>query len=357
MKRLVFAAAMLASPVASAQPDAGVPPPSDKPRVSCSEYLPKGATEPAMRAELPERGLSGHALRLRVTVEHGRGETVMPDGFRIDRGSDTLRILEEAGWAIPDPAGGAAPTVERQDDATTTIVTIPFVPLPETPGRHELVLPPVPITVQRANLEIMTICTEVLTTIVDDPIANEVDPEVRPNPDPRPQREEWVLAKQVAWAALGAVVLAALIAYLLHRWSKRPKVVPPVPKPLPWLWAMKEIEALRASPLLDEGQHDAYFDRVDDILRRYLGERYGFDSVDSTSEEIRAYLKRVVPPIVHLEKIEKYLQDSDFFKFAEVTPTRQDCEETTARVEDIVRSTTPPLAVRIDRGPEGRRAA
>jgi hypothetical protein len=369
---LSYSASSLAQPgsgggAPGADADGGVPPPSSaapaKPKVSCTEYLPDGATRPELTASLPDRGLSGHALRLTVKLTHGQGETVMSEGFHMERGSDGVQVLKALGWVVPDPDGGSAFTVERvePDDEhapVTTTVTIPFVPLPETAGRHELTLPPVPITVTRANGKVMTVCTPALTTVIDDPIANEVDPEVRPNPPPRPQREEWVLAKQVAWAALGAIVLGALLAWLLYRLSKRPKVIPPVPKPLPWLWAMKELEALRASPLLGESKHDEYFDRVDDVLRRYLGERYGFDAMDSTSEEIRGYLKRVVPPIAQLEAIHKYLEDADFVKFAEFTPSRDDCEETTGRVEEIVRATTPPLAVRIDRGPEpGRRAA
>ena len=35
-------------------------------------------------------------------------------------------------------------------------VEIPFVPLPKDPGRHLMTLPPVPITVARANGQVMT---------------------------------------------------------------------------------------------------------------------------------------------------------------------------------------------------------
>jgi DNA-binding response OmpR family regulator len=46
--------------------------------------------------------------------------------------------------------------------------------------------------------------------LVEDPIANELDPKVKPNPEPRPQREEWVLAKQVAAGLLIAAVTALI---------------------------------------------------------------------------------------------------------------------------------------------------
>ena len=85
-----------------------------------------------------------------------------------------------------------AATTER----VTTVVTVPFVALPPKPGRNVLQLPPVPVAVARASGEVVTVCTRLHTLLVEDPIANEVDPKVRPNPEPRPQREDWALARQ-----------------------------------------------------------------------------------------------------------------------------------------------------------------
>ncbi len=348
----------------AAAQDAGAPPLDGGAKVwtSCTEYLPKGATRPGIEARVPTRGLSGYAVPLTVIVTHGRGETVMPGGFRIQRGSDAMRALEESGWVIPEPDGGAGPLIDRPknsgaDQPVTTTLTLFFVPLPEEPGRHQLVLPPVPISVGRANGQVMTLCTEPQRITIDDPIANEVDPKVKGNPSPRPQREAWPLAKQATIGVLAAIALAIVLAWLLRRIQQRPKIVPPRPKVLPWIAAMKELAEIRGSSLLADDRHDEYFDRVSECARRYLGDRYGFDGLESTSTEMRVMLKRVYPPLTNLDAIDRFLDDADFIKYAEVEPTRDDCAASIDRAEDVVRVTTPPAAVRIEPSKSSSRRA
>ncbi len=329
---------------------------------SCAEYLPKGATRPQLEAQLPTRGMSGYAVPLTLVVTHGRGETVMPGGFRIQRGSDAMRALEESGWVIPESDGGAGPVIDRPqisgtEKTVTTTLILSFVPLPEEPGRHRLTLPPLPISVGRANGQVMTLCTEPQTITIDDPIANELDPKVKPNPAPRAQREDWPLARQATIGVLAAIALAILLAWLIRKAQQRPKVEPPKAKVLPWIAAMKELAEIRGSTMLADDQHDEYFDRVSECLRRYLGDRYGFDGVESTSAEIRLMLKRVYPPVTNQEQIDRFLDDTDFIKYAEVKPTRDDCAQSIDRAEDVVRKTTPAAAVRIEPTKGSRRRA
>ena len=354
---LLWAVGASGQPPAPAMPphgaDAGVQP-GDQVWSSCVEYLPEGAVRPKLQTKLPARGMSGYAVRLEVTVSHGAGETVMPEGFQLQRGSDAILALEKSGWVIPEADGGAAPEVKRSEAAAdgvatvTTEVTVPFVPLPKEPGRHLMTLPPMPISVARANGQVMTLCSEARTITIDDPIANEIDPQVKPNPLPRPQREDWAAARQVTYGGLAVVALALLLAWLLHRWRQRPKIEPPKVRVLPWIAAMRELEEIRGSGLLDDGKLDEFFDRVDNCTRFYLGDRYGFDGLESTSEEIRGYLGRVYPPIPQMEQVYRFLEDSDFVKYAEVDPRREDCDEALERAQDIIRFTTPPSAVSLD---------
>lgn len=356
---LALAALLAATSPALAQtgPPAPVVPPEapsepDRVKGSCVERIPAGATKPSLEVSFPDRGLSGHAAALRVVVTHGVGETVMPGGVRIDRGSDELVSLKEAGWVLPDPAGGSAPSIERPEEqegsTASTTVTIPFVPLPKEAGRHHMVLPAMPITLARANGDVMTVCTPPQAIVVEDPIANEVAPEVRQNPPPRPQREDWPLARQLFYGFLGAVALGALFAYLFHRHRQRPKPAPAVPEELPWVWAMRELDGLRRSDLLANGRLDEWFDEVDHCCRRYLGERYGFDGLESTSEEVKSYLKRVRPAVPELERIDAFLTDTDFIKYAEVDPTQEDCDKAIESAERIVRVTIPAHAERLE---------
>ena len=73
-----------------------------------------------------------------------------------------------------------------------------------------MTLPPVPIAVARASGELLTLCTEPHDVVVDDPDRVHARCQAARQPAPRPQREEWVLAKQLAIGAAAGAVLAAL---------------------------------------------------------------------------------------------------------------------------------------------------
>jgi hypothetical protein len=204
-----------------------------------------------------------------------------------------------------------------------------------------MVLPPVPITVARASGETMTICTAPHAIVVNDPIANELDPKVRPNPNGRHQREEWIFAKQAATVLGATAILGPLLALLILRWMRRPKPEPYVPPVLPWVAALEELEAIRTSNLIAEGRTDEYFDRVSDCVRKYLGARYGFDGLESTTDEMERTLARVRPAVRGLDTINRFLEEADLVKFARVVPTENDCLAALERGITIVRNTTP----------------
>ncbi|MCC6521239.1 MAG: hypothetical protein IT373_01130 [Polyangiaceae bacterium] len=341
---------------APAPPDAGG---GGKVTASCVEVLPKGATRPGMTVSFPAQGLTGYEARLVVTLTHGGGETALPEGFRWERQSDAARALEDAGFMLPVEDGGSPPLLERVDEGegAKTTLSVPFVPLPRLPGRHTLRLPSLPIKVARANKDVMTLCTPPQDITVEDPIANEDDPKVKPNPPGRSQREDWALARYVFFGVLIGVVVAAALA-LLARWLlRRPKTVVAPPKDLPWVAALKELAAIRGSELLAQGRSDELFDRVSDCVRKYLGERYGFDGLESTTAETRRLLKRVYPPLLEMDRIVRFLEDSDLVKFARLVPTHEDCDDALARAEHIVRSTTPASAVGPQTGGSGTSGA
>lgn len=350
-RRLVLAATIVGAQTIAGlglaePPDAGAPDPADagaSVSASCVEHLPEGATRPRMTQRMLDRGTSGYAIQLEVTLEHGKGETVLPSGFDVQRTGIAHEALKKAGFALPEVDGGSAPTLSTQETATgaTTTLRIPFVPLPEKPGRNGLVLPPVPVAVARASGEVMTLCTAPQPLLVEDPIANEVEPKPRPNPPPRPQRETWEAARTTFYAALAGVVVGAALLAALSWWRKRPKVVPPPPPVLPWLVALTELDAIRRSTLLEENKTGEFFDRVSDAVRKYLGGRYGYDGLESTTDEALAVLARVRPPVPELDRIRRFLEESDLVKFAKVTPTVAECGDLIDVGEQLVRRTIP----------------
>lgn len=311
---------------------------------SCLEHLPQGATKPKLEESFPTRGLSGYALPLEIAIEHGKGETVLPQGFRVQTGSDAARALTDTGFALPEPTSDAAPqksTVIEGERAKTTL-TIPFVALPKEPGRKLMTLPPVPIALARASGEIVTVCTQPHSITIEDPTASIPNAKPQPNPEPRSQIEEWTLAKQLATGSLIGAALAIVGFWLFRRWSARPKPVPPPPPPRPpWEVALEELSAIRNSALALQGLHAEHFDRVSDTVRKYLGDRYGFDGLESTTDEISTRLRRVSPQLLELSAVLHFLGECDLVKFARVTPSDEECARILELGERIVWGTMP----------------
>jgi hypothetical protein len=279
-----------------------------------------------------------------VTIEHGKGETVLPQGFQVQSSGAAARSLEEAGFVLPDVDGGAGPvlTTTATANGATTTVSIPVLLLPKEPGRNKMVLPPVPIAVSRASGELLTLCTSPHAVLVEDPTASTPNAQPKPNPAARQQIEEWTLAKQLTIGALGGAVLAALAAWLIGRWMKRPRPEPPPPPPRPpWEIALEELFAVRYAGLAKEERFAEHYDRVSDAVRKYLGGRYGFDGLETTTREMTSILKRVQPAVYELPVILGFLEECDLVKFARFTPSDEDCTRVLDQAEHIVRITVP----------------
>jgi hypothetical protein len=313
----------------------------------CVETAPAGAERPQMVDTFPERGKSGYAATLRVVVSHGKGETVLPRGLELQSESDTARGLKSAGFGLPEQDAGAGARISSIDlDAKSgrrqTTLELPLVALPPEPGRHSLVLPALPVSIARANNDVVTLCTKPHTIVVDDPTASTPDAQPKGNPAPRVQREEWVaLERALAWGAIG-LGLGAILAWGIVRWRRRPRPVAPPPPPRPaWEVALERLDEARHAGLLETHRFAEFFDRVNDAVREYLGARFGFDGLESTTDETLAALRRVSHFALPLPQVAGFLQQCDLVKFADVTPTLTECERALAEAEGVVRTTMP----------------
>jgi hypothetical protein len=315
----------------------------------CVETAPSGAEKPQLVDSFPDKGTSGYAATLHIVVSHGKGETVLPHGLELQTDSDSARALVQAGFRVPDQDGGGHAEVSSIDvdiksGRRQTTFDLPLLVLPPDPGRHTLELPSLPVSIARANGDVVTLCTKAHSIVVDDPTASTPNPAPKPNPPPRAQREEWVtLERALAWGALGAVV-GSIAAWLLYRWIKRPKPVPPPPPPRPpWEVALERLDEVRHAGLLETGRFADFFDRVNDAVREYLGARFGFDGLESTTDEMLRALRRVPHFGIALPEIADFLQECDLVKFADMTPTLTECERALTQAERIVRTTMPAM--------------
>jgi len=96
---------------------------------------------------------------------------------------------------------------------------------------------------------------------------------------------------------------------------------------------------IRHAGLTRDGRFAEHFDRVSDVLRRYLGDRYGYDGLESTTREALGSLRLVTPSIDDLPGVETFMRDADLVKFAQLTPSEGECNDLLSRAEHIVTRT------------------
>lgn len=328
---------------------------ADQAPAECVPTDTPAASRALLTDVFPTRGYSGYASTLVVTIDHGKGERVLPAGLDLERAPGAFKVLTEQGWVVPNQDGGAAAriTVAPKGDRTTTTFELPLLALPKEPGRQELTLPALPIAMARANGEVYVLCTHGHSIRIEDPTASTDDPKPKANPPPVPQREEWTALK-TALELLGAgVVLGVLVAYAIRWYQRRPKRVPPPPPARPaWEVALERLDEVRHAGLLETARFGEYFDRVNDALRTYLGARYGFDGIESTTDEILARMKEAPLSGVQLPVIAEFLQTCDLVKFANMTPTESECKSALDAGESIVRRTIPVPKTVEDPAPE-----
>jgi hypothetical protein len=133
-----------------------------------------------------------------------------------------------------------------------------------------------------------------------------------------------------------AVLGAAWWAYLY--WRNRPRrevavMTPAVPEDQT---ALEALSALEAEGLPARGRFKEFHLGLSEILRRYLGERYGILGLDMTSEELYQALARLPSEGLSLNDLSWVCAQGDLAKFAKAAPTVDDCRQALQLVRQLV---------------------
>ena len=194
--------------------------------------------------------------------------------------------------------------------------------------------------------------TPVLPVRVRGQLDNEQDPALAAPPPPEAViTTDWVLVWGLSVAA--ALVFAALMTLLVLRALEqrfRTLDPPAPPRPANEL-AHERLDALDAlgPETLDGALRLA---RTIDVLRDYLGARYGFDALEMTSRELLEALATCDLKSVSRFEIESLLDYADLVKFARITPPDADARARGPLVAAIVDATWEPPVAEVE--PEAR---
>ncbi len=292
---------------------------------------------------------SGHEVRVETRVEPARpkvGDRVLITYRLFARSSDRVEFE-------PDPAAFAQPGDEleyarqqpdrdRRAHAGPSGTVYGEVSVAVQPFKTGEVVIPRQLARLNAAGDVVRVCTPSVRFRVGDPFGN------TPHPTPRDLTPpEEVTAETLRWRYVMFGVDAAFVLIVatvaLNTWARsRPKPEAPPPPPIPpWIVATEALEVLSRGDLLSRGLTKDYYDKLSDIVRRYVGALRNFDALEMTTVEVLAKLKRVPIAGVTTAEVAHLLTECDLVKFARHVPSHEESEQILDVAFTIVKRSSP----------------
>ncbi|MCA9696254.1 MAG: hypothetical protein KC431_01930 [Myxococcales bacterium] len=201
----------------------------------------------------------------------------------------------------------------------------------------EAAVPSFPVTWIDPGEQVHTYHVQPHAFVVESLLANESDPQVQAEDPPISLEYPNVRLAMIIVSVAAGLVLAALAGLILLRVLRREKPAPVVPKIPAHVVALQRLGALAAQreAMLEAGAFQEFYLRLTEIAKAYLGERFDFEALDRTTEEIQDLLRsgavRLDP--LRTDEVLTFLQDCDLVKFARLSPR----DEETLEALDVVR--------------------
>ena len=211
------------------------------------------------------------------------------------------------------------------------------------PGTFDI--PSVELTYFGADGSVKSVHTQALPFTITSLIANEPEPKLKENAGPLPVRQRDYLLVYIA-GGLVAAGLGAIIALLVRRRLRARKPAAPKAPPRPaHEVAMEKLDRL-GGLLAEGGDLRPFYFELSEAIREYLGGRFGFESLEMTTEELVAAMHRV--PLenargVVSSEIEGWLSSCDLVKFAKVSPSTEQARGALETAIRMVAATRPLL--------------
>jgi len=106
--------------------------------------------------------------------------------------------------------------------------------------------------------------------------------------------------------------------------------------------AFKELEQLLSERLIEKGKIKLYYQRISDILRRYIESRFGINAPEQTTEEFLEGLDTQHNfPDKYNVLLKNFLIYCDLVKFAEHQPANEDIANTLESCKEFISETEP----------------
>jgi hypothetical protein len=207
------------------------------------------------------------------------------------------------------------------------------------PGTKEV--PAIEVTYLGPRGDVRTARTAPVAVKIGSLIANEPEPAIKEAAPPVTVMVEnlWpaYIAGGVVAAGIGALLTMLIVRRLRARRGERPG---PPPRPAHEV-ALEKLDRLGAYGFLENADNRPFYFAVSEIIREYLGGRYGFDSLELTTDELCAELRRRAGRELVLGEVQGWLSASDLVKFAKISPTAAEARGALESAIRIVTTTRP----------------
>lgn len=298
--------------------DAALP---DAPDAGAEEPLPV-EHQPRVTAVLDAKGPVALGEKIRLAIEASALE------------GDDVTVPEQS-FAPLEVVGKSVRVVPAKDGRQSFVFDLDFISL--TPGVQQL--KGVELSVVTRQGLVGRVRTEPFKVEVRSRIANEPNAAIKEPSKPVVVMQDDYTIPYVA-GGLAAAALLALISVLAYRlWQRRAKPLPPPPPPRPpWEIAVEMLAELRRRKheMLEAGLAGQFVDQVSDVVRRYLGGRFRFDGLESTSDEMLTFLRRASVPNELYQEVATFLRRCDLVKFAKLEPDAEEADWVLRKAQEIV---------------------
>lgn len=152
-----------------------------------------------------------------------------------------------------------------------------------------------------------------------------------------------IIQVSLLWFWILCLLLILALAYGLYRFLKSggPVKEKLAPEPLlsPREVALRDLEELDLSGILERGQYRKYYFRLSEILRLFLQHESALPAVDATTEEILPHLHRSAEfNSEEKAKVAQFLTDMDLVKFARFLPSGDEVKGLRAQLRAFIQT-------------------
>jgi len=205
----------------------------------------------------------------------------------------------------------------------------------------ELTLPGLEVTYIGKSGEVLSTRTQPIELKIVSLIANEPEPTLKDIAPPVRVLQQDLLLVYIG-GGLAAAGLGAVLGILVRRrWRARASLRPePPPRPAHEI-ALERLDRLGAGGFAEDSDHRPFYFSLSEVVRDYLGARFGFDSLEMTTEELIEELRRRAPRELVLGEVTGWLTACDLVKFAKISPSATEARGALETAIRIVESTRP----------------